>query len=172
MNVALETEKGALTSMDVKALKQCNQVSVSHRGKARYGEGTLRCVKKLEQKGPFDPDERVHLIECESTVRCYKGDSEGIEQFSGDENFRCNELLFNYTSSVTEIGSLAEILRVDDVISLKWIGSHNGYTREAGLHMDSLNVEIKRGSKRLTFCISNHTCPDNTARMIQRGWSS
>jgi hypothetical protein len=161
-----EATGAILTLNDVKALRQCDQVSISHTGEAGFGEGTIRCIKKLEQDGPFSPDEREYRIVCESRVTNYIGD--GIETDGYNVLFRCRELLYNYSGSSTEIGSLAMILKVGDELSLKWIGSRNGYTREANLHMDSLNIEVKRGNRRMTFMMSQHVSPDNTARMIQR----
>jgi hypothetical protein len=161
-----EATGAILTLNDVKALRQCDQASISHNGTAGSGEGRIRCIKKLEQDGPFSPDEREYLIVCESRVRNYSGD--GIQTDGYDVLFKCHELLYNYRSSVTEFGTLASLVKVGDELSLNWIGSRNGYTREAGLHMDSLHVHLKRGKQTFSFMLSNCVSPDNTARMIQR----
>ena len=83
---------GVLTKDDVKALRTCDRVSLSHKGKASNGEGLIRCIKVLEKKGPFDDDERTHSIKCESRVRCYKSDDTA---FDWNDEFSCHELLYN-----------------------------------------------------------------------------
>ena len=154
-----------LTSDDVKALRQCDQASFSHTGKTN-GEGRIRCIKKLEKDGPFGDTEREYLIVCESTVRYYTGESLNTASF--DTEFKCHELLYNYTSSVTEFGTMASLVKIGDELKLHWIGSCNGYTRSAGLHMDTLHVHLKRGKQSFSFMLSTSICPDNSARMIRR----
>lgn len=161
-----EATGAILTLNDVKALRQCDQASISHTGPAGSGEGKIRCIKKLDQDGPFSPDEREYVIMCESRVRNYSGD--GIQTDGYDVLFKCYELLYNYRSSVTEFGTLASLAKVGDELSLNWLGSRNGYTRDAGLHMDSLHVHLKRGKQTFSFMLSVGVCPENTARMIQR----
>lgn len=75
--------------------------------------------------------------------------------------------------------TIAQLLKVGDVLGLRWVADANGYVRNAhysgdsemeafdSLHMDSCYLTVKRGKSLLEFHVATSICPDNSARMIK-----
>ena len=157
-----ETIVGTLTALDVKALRQCDRVAISHNGTS---VGILRCVKSVEKRGPFDEREVSYEIHCRSSVCDYTGD--GFSARSRDTAFKCFDLVYNYTHTESSFATCGAFVRAGDILSLEWVGSSNGYTREAGLHLDTVSMIVKRGDRKFVFPVATSCCPNNSARMIK-----
>jgi 3-keto-L-gulonate-6-phosphate decarboxylase len=61
------------------------------------------------------------------------------------------------------------ILRAGDVVSLHWLANaeRNQYAEGASLHVDTLQLDVKRGKRVLSFAIAHSVNPGNTARMVK-----
>ena len=157
-----ETIVGTLTALDVKALRQCDRVAISHNGTS---VGILRCVKSVEKRGPFDEREVSYELPCRSSVCDYVGEGCGVRP--RDTKFRCFDLVYNYTHTESSFATCGAFVRAGDILSLEWVGSSNGYTREAGLHLDTVSMIVKRGDRKFVFPVATSCCPNNSARMIK-----
>lgn len=160
-------EVGTLTKADLAALRQCDRaIFKTDRASER---GQIRCVKEVRAAGPFHDREREHLIECEARGNVY-GDN-GLTDCHAlrDTGRRAFALLQNYNHDAHPFGTFAALARPGDIVRLKWCGSgSNQYEKDAGLHHDSLTVEVRRGKHRFAFLLDSSVCPDNSARMISR----
>jgi hypothetical protein len=162
MTTTTETILGTLTHMDIKALRQCDRVAISH---SETNVGMLRFVKAVEKRGPFDETEVSYELPCRSSVCDYVGEGCGVRP--RDTKFRCFDLVYNYTHTESSLATCGAFVRAGDVVSLEWVGSSNGYTREAGLHLDTVSIAVKRGDKKYIFPVATSCCPNNSARMIK-----
>lgn len=73
--------------------------------------------------------------------------------------------------------TIAASLRAGDTLHLEWVAdNNNGYSREAGLHVDEVRLRAvpeRRTPRTLvrTWHLGWSVCQDNTARMVRRyGW--
>jgi hypothetical protein len=167
MTTTLETtvELGTLTKTDIVALRQCDRAIF--KTDRNSTQGLIRCVKKTKTKGPFDDGEREHTIDCEARGTVYGQDGLADCKSLRDTGRRAFALLHNYKHDAHTFGTFAALVRPGDAIRLKWCGSgSNQYEKNAGLHHDSLTVEVKRGKHRFAFLLDSCVCPDNSARMI------
>tara|TARA_R110002020_G_scaffold35671_16_gene107469 strand:+ start:732 stop:1238 length:507 start_codon:yes stop_codon:yes gene_type:complete len=160
-------EIGILTKTDVLALRQCDRAAFeTDRGS---NQGRIRCLKELAAKGPFDETEREHTIACEAYGTVYGNTDAGENTTFQRSHRRAFSLQYNYIHTATTFGTFAALARAGDEIDLKWCGGGgNQYEKKAGLHRDSLTIEVKRGKHRYAFLIDVSVCLDNSARMVSR----
>ena len=155
-----------LTSDDVKALRQADQVSFHF----HQDQGSIVATKRVKNPGPFGERERRHEFNVSSS-------------FSGNKGSKPRQCFaMEHGASYSETWqTIAQSLKAGDEVTLHWSadGERTGYlegakvsqdnTCAAGmeLHADALYLQVRRGDKRLSFFLSVSICPDNTARMIR-----
>jgi len=145
-----------LTKMDINAMKKADDLVFRCNGSGLTDiEAIKRPDWKEKERDPFVQDRR-HVIEGVDTEipKCRKGFSMvGCHQFC------------EITTSI--IGTL----RAGDRIVIVWNedGYRNDYTKNAGLHVDTLLIRIYRKElRKYVFMVSQSICEDNSARMITR----
>lgn len=131
-----------LTKEDVSYLRRADDVYAINIG----GQNYLRCVKRGNSSDAFDDDKRVDIA----------------VDGNGADNWFTSAWQFPWRT-----------LRVGDKVWLHWYpdAATNEYMREAGLHGDSLYVDITRGKGRSEqinrYLVANSCSADNTARMCR-----
>jgi hypothetical protein len=65
--------------------------------------------------------------------------------------------------------TIGRALRVGSVLRVLWVADNNTeIARDAGLHLDSVDLEAVTGKHTDRWNVGHETCRDNTARMIKR----
>jgi len=92
MSIDISEITHAVTKRDIRALRECDSLYVSfHRG-----ETALRCLKRVENPGPFDEDKREYRIVCErSEVTKYVTD-DGEQRKDREWAFTCSACVDHY----------------------------------------------------------------------------
>lgn len=151
-----------IEAADLRALRNADRVGFYFSN----GAHTINAVRDREKTG--DGFEQTVVISCDGQVRDYGQTAFGA---TDNEYTHCSELIL--TPSQDECWQTAVgFIKAGDVLSLEWIASSNGYTREHGLCFDTLRMGIRRQNgektKHYAFILRTQVCPDNTARMIRR----
>jgi hypothetical protein len=150
----------ALTKLDIQAMRRADRVAVSH----LRGAGLLRLIR-----GEGDRT-RETQIPVPSRVDSYRDYRPGEPAGDPDRECTCHHSADVYHSIPSYWESVAAFARAGDVVSLRWIEDNNNqHVKQAGLHVDGLEVRIKRGSRVYAFLIYQTAGnPGDCARMIRR----
>ena len=173
------TETLTLTADDVKAIRLAEQVVF----RIREGKSTLevsldrgwgeepRVFTAAEQR-LFPMNDvlggRLRMIEVRGSISGYHAPDETRTVFGPEA--RAFEMI--HSAQYFDVWkTIASLLRTGDQVRLMFNadGHSNEITRKAGLHVDTLSLEVMRGDRWMVFQVSSRTGWDNTARMIQRG---
>jgi predicted amidohydrolase len=65
--------------------------------------------------------------------------------------------------------TITSLLKVGDVLTIHFNGDRyaNGYSHKTTLHIDGLNLDVKRGKQSLSFMVAVGVTPANSARMVK-----
>lgn len=170
-----------LTKLDLAALRKADSICFDHdrpRDRVNSQAGRIRCIKRLTEKqqlqDPYGGDERTYTINVDSRISICGNYDSAEEKRELQEKLRAFEMIYA-GDFYPKVQTIISNLRVNDVISLKWImDNNNDYVKNAGLHKDDLVIEVNRDGKqkvkRLEFLVHSSVCEDNSARMIKRYW--
>jgi hypothetical protein len=162
-----------LTNADVVALRKADQVVF----RSRKGVSTIEAGLNTREPDIFTATEqrlfpspglgssaRERVLTIRGSISWYEGDTYriGREHAAGFAMIHAAQ----YTSTWQTIVSL---LRAGDVLGVHFKGDQgsNGYTKEAGLHADTLRLVVVRDKGDLVFNVDTRVTPSNTARMVQ-----
>jgi hypothetical protein len=145
-----------INKLDVKALRECGDISFHHMGRESYILATKNPSQREKDTNPFAQS-------VDWKVPCKPN---GYTQ-----SFKAFETMF---PDSLEWRTISGLLREGDEITLIWGVDYgrNQYMEKAlpePLHGDQLKLRITRGEKDFQFLISQQCCPDNSARMIKIG---
>jgi hypothetical protein len=145
----------ALTKQQIAALRTCDRFGFIYtRSK---GEAYLDAVKDGTDAQPWEQRKRIPV----ANVRC-----ESYQE--GMRVARAWALLYNYPSSEDCTQTFLSCLRPGDVVTAHIVASNNTpLVTQAGLYLDYLYLQIRRGKKTLSFLVDVSVCPDNSARLAQ-----
>lgn len=185
-NTETAPELGTLTADDVAALRMAHDVTFHHHdGKAfirlylgRGASNPPRVYSAREQRLFTETDspvaDRTRTMPVPSHVYGYSDRSavDGLVSAWTEQKYptvACFASPYGSARYARKWTTLAEVLRVGDVISLAWTADNNTETlRKAGLHADELALLVGRRGKSLEFHVDYRVGPDNSARMIRR----
>lgn len=164
--MAYETNSGQpLSKQDIKALKHCTYVLF----RVQQSECIMEAV--LDGKDSATGFDQRHTITVDSCVTASRRDTTTeIRNRTGVASWSWMDL--------PEAQTFLKLVRPGDQLLLKWNadGRTNQYVSEAGLHVDTLTMDIYRHNKRadmyeryITLPVAQSITPDNTARMF-RNW--
>lgn len=148
----------ALTKIDIAAMRKCDHLVVR-----RDPDAMVYCTKAVKKTAasPFTR-ELQHTVPAPVVFaddwRC---DNSGCSAF---------EMLWNFPSQTTPLGSTLATLRAGDEI--RFVFDVDGHSTialaEAGFHADVLNLEVRRNGKAHAFWeLAVSVCQGNSARMIK-----
>lgn len=152
-----------ITKQDIAALRTCDSVVLRYGHRYSANDCQIEAIKRASDTSPW---EQTHIIPTSARITSY------------DENRTVKTafcLLYNdrYPNhNPSPLTTLVSLLKVGDVLTVEWQASgDNDYSRNAGLHLDTVTVHITRGTDdkvtRYCFNLAHSICPDNTARMCQ-----
>ncbi len=146
-----------LTKIDVQALRKCDDVSFHY----YKGETYISATKRANVDEAFST-ERKHRIDVGQRVEMFGESPWHKEIESAFAMIHCAYVTPEWTT-------FAALAKEGDDVKLVWSadGARNGYMTKAGLHGDTLSIEIHRNGKILTFKLLSCTCENNSARMVQ-----
>lgn len=168
------TATRTLTADDVKALRAADSVTFFYKPNAdRAGE--IVCRKTVRNADPFGERERRWTV---TTGSEFRGKHAGGAPIGPDTATCCESVTSAQYDEVWQ--TVAAMLKAGDELSLRWgaDGFRNGYLESAvirpgehcageSLHVDSLEIVIRRNGKTLVFLLDVSVCPNNTARMVR-----
>ena len=161
-----------LTKEDIKTLKkgikEGRTFVFHHEGSRDNGNGTIRMIKR---KYDYETDkviENVDSIGVNSIINDFTHFTDPNKTENMHKEYQCSDLI--YDNDI--ISTIVDILKTNDIITLKWIRSNNNeLLTRADLHKDELHVEVlrknKNNTKKMKFIVSVNVYKDNTARMIK-----
>lgn len=154
-------EPTPLTAADVAALRKADTISF-HLYHDRIGGLVSKIAATKERRrteaDPFAEDVTVNVYVGHS-VRDY-GDRKATRYTAFD--------MIHHPQGCDWWRTIVSLLKTGDILTLVWIRDNNTQVvKEAGLHYDSLQLRVDRGSKSMTFKVATSVCPDNTARMVR-----
>jgi hypothetical protein len=151
--------------MDLKALREADDVlfRVALEKGRHFGE--IVCKKRLEKKGPFDDEERTHVIaNVRFSFDVYQEDWKGSDWVltAFADSRRWSDHWRTATAALREGDEVEMAFSVD--------GGANRNVRDANLHFDMLYLRARReGAQRpLEWVVDWSIGPQNTARMVRR----
>jgi hypothetical protein len=173
--VTTETKIAPLIPQDVDALRKADVVVFRHYKGVATIEASLRgrldprVYTASEQRlfPEVDSWERKRTIPVDGLITYYDNDETCSRRTAGPEGHAVSVLgSANYTRTWTTI---ANLLKPGDVLSLHFNGDRyaNKYSRDAGVHIDGLNLDVQRGKTEMSFVIDVSVCPANSARMVK-----
>lgn len=164
-----------LTRADITALRTANTVVFVYNGAAHpvtreaqtARASYIRAIKEPtmaeRDRDPF-AREIVHVIDL--------GEGKGSHRLTdyeggGDHEYTATAVLLTCRYD-ERWQSVARSLKVGESIVMHWQRNNdNGYVREAGLHVDSLDLVIGReGKPARHYHVAESITPDNSARMV------
>lgn len=169
MSVAEEqpaVEVGTLTKQDVKMMKEADAIVFRSRGKTHEElESTINLQKNPRQDDAWKTETAVYDIACKGRMKYYISSEETVDR---PLEVKCVAVVSS-PRWVPEWQTVLMLLRAGDRVELCWTGNNgNQYTRQAGLHVDSLNLRVIRGKVIMEFALCHGVCQDNSARMVRR----
>lgn len=172
--MAITPEVTPLTAQDIKALRTAETVVFRHyKGDATI-EASLRDhmdggrVYTAEQQRlfPVTPgvDERQRVLTVNGLITYY---DDTTRRTTGPEA-TAFEMIHSAQYSQTW-QTIASMLKVGDVLTIHFNGDRyaNGYSHKTDLHIDGLNLDVKRGKQDLSFIVAVSVAPANSARMVK-----
>ena len=131
------------------------------------GTGVIIITTRCKCSSTSCTGETREEIMIESLVVDYAPDTRYQSQHQSDYN------CFAWIGSAEHSGiwrSVLALIRAGDDLEFVWSagGGGNDYTRDAGLHVDSLDLSIRRKGKEMLVKIAQSITPENSARMIHR----
>lgn len=151
-------EDVTLCAEDVKALRSATMVRFWH-DQEKPEVTHVTAIKELPYDDVFKNTGRLERI-----VPVFSR----IEAYDDERTYLVGYELLQSAQVSETWRTVADALRVGDVLSVEYRVNSNGYTRDYGLFLDELLVAILRKGKRAgTFMLSAHVTPDNSARMIR-----
>jgi hypothetical protein len=188
MALLAETDTHMITKTELKGLKPRNGIA---RIDLRYknGETTLSVFpfKSLDERIQREVDPFIITVNCDlwkSIGERYECKEEDLKPLNG---------WLTQDGKDSPLHTIVSLLREGDEIDVRWYEAHNnGYLDQASyskipaytkLYKDEVKLSIrrpKRGRERedtnMNFlvatcvCADSPTCPDNSARMLRRGY--
>lgn len=137
----------ALTAVDLKALRTAEDLVF----RCKDGASTIECTKKVTGD-PWEKEKRHHIA---------------VESYGAKEAFEyCNSSQYD-----AQLRTTLKHLKAGDLVTLLWRPDYgsNGYSKDCGLHVDVLVLEVRKEEKpgKDVYHIATSLCPDNSARMIR-----
>lgn len=177
MDTATEVEVGTITADDIAALKIAETVSFHvYKGEvyiragielSRIGEPRIFTAREQRLLPQTDSWSRERRIDTQGGARGYDGDS----SWHGDERTTAFEMVHSASYS-REWQTIVSCLRPGDVLGIDFCGDggSNGNTKPVGIHVDTLHLNVQRGTKHraLRFLVDYCACVDNSARAVKR----
>lgn len=174
--MSTQTITEGLTQDDLKALRQADKVcfrlydgvatveACLDRGLAAEPRILTAAQQRLFPEVGHLDGERMRKIVVGGSVRWYDAVA-GRSTLEGSSAFSMISSAQYTRAWVTVV----HLLKAGDVLHLDFEGDahSNGYTRSAGLHVDTLLLNVRRGSRALTFQVDSRVTPNNTARMVK-----
>jgi cell division GTPase FtsZ len=161
-----------LTKEDIKALRAANDyVILRHHDSDTGWDGSITAVIKQRLHG-VEVEARVEVA-VGSTITNYE-EGRASDRPASDEEIDALRLRADYmihfphrTGGTWK--TVAAAFREGDELWLRWLrGNHNQITRELGLAVDEVSLEIVRGGKTVaTFKVGHSVGKRNCARMVR-----
>lgn len=151
-----------LTKADVNALRKADSLCV-HLSRDYTCARAIKRNPKTEAN-PFAQD-LEHLVTCSIELDGIRGREE-----IASGRAKCAELIWLYPSQLHTATLILHTLREGDEITFKFAPDYhtNGYISAAGLHADTLCLDVRRKGKTIArWELQSCVCPDNSARMCR-----
>jgi hypothetical protein len=165
-------EVAPLTVQDIKALRTAETVVFRHYKGVPTIEVYLRdhteplIYTAVQQRLFPEPgvDERKRTLAVGGLITYYDDDSRKTAGPEGNAFEMIHSAQYSQTWK-----TITSLLKVGDVLTLHFNGDRysNGYSKKAYLHIDGLNLDIKRGKAQLSFMVAVGVCLANSARMVK-----
>ena len=155
---ATNDEAGTLTAMDIKALRQADQIVFRH----YRGAAQIEAIKRLDNE-PFATEARYDVAVFASEVYDYSSQADAPRE----RQWSCFAML-HAAQHNERWRTICELVRTGDTVSFHWGRSNNnGYLDDAALAFDTLSIIIRRGNKKYTIQVNESITSDNSARMVR-----
>jgi len=171
-----------LTREDIAALREADDIvfhTNSTAGAVIHAElsgmsGTRIYTAREQRRYPLpggDLNERRRVIAC--GVEMWGQGSGGLDAAWNHEHHPEASgfvWLKSPNSSGVSWATTASLLKPGDTLTLRWIADQQATDtlRSAGLHLDSLELLVHRGERRLVFDVATRVSGDHSGRMVKR----